>query len=172
MKKIYIAIICGLMPLSLPASAAIYKCTNSAGKVEFRDKPCASGTQQKNIKVKSPNTSFSHSGSSQMTTNDEELIKKGIEYMDHLKACSPYTRVFELAIFGTVKQEIIGKSNGRCHVVSTHFDYGTQEVCHYTDKTIALMTSKKKYSEVRSGQFTGSSDSLVSARMTAECIAE
>ena len=33
-----------LLFLAVPAQAAVYKCTNAAGTVEFKDKPCAPGS--------------------------------------------------------------------------------------------------------------------------------
>lgn len=33
-----------LLMLAAPAQAAVYKCTNAAGTVEFKDKPCAPGS--------------------------------------------------------------------------------------------------------------------------------
>lgn len=42
MKLCFAAV--ALLALAAPAQAAVYKCTNAAGTVEFKDKPCAPGS--------------------------------------------------------------------------------------------------------------------------------
>ena len=41
--------------------------------------------------------------------------------------------------------------------------------CSFTDETIALLTSAKKYEDARKGVLEGSTDSEESARMNKEC---
>lgn len=45
MKRISGLLVLGVLAAA-PAHAATYKCTNGAGRVEFRDRPCQSGSQQ------------------------------------------------------------------------------------------------------------------------------
>ena len=169
MKNIYIIVMCSLVLFSLPASAALYKCTNAEGEIEYKDKPCDSGTQEENIQQKS--TGSSRSNPDGALTRAEEFNnyqEGGIKYLDNLKKCNPFTHSFELPFFGKVKNQIVGKNNGRCHVI-TISGIGGKVICNYSDETIALLTSEQKYQEVRNGEFSGSSDSPESARMTTEC---
>ncbi|PCJ30157.1 MAG: hypothetical protein COA90_10255 [Gammaproteobacteria bacterium] len=162
MKNNYIIVMCGFMFLSLPASAALYKCKNEAGKIEYTDKPCESGSQEQNIQQKP-------TGSSSSNTDGLNAYQvSATKHLDNLKKCNPFTSSYKLPFFGKVKSKIIGKKNGRCHVIS-YSDFGGEVVCNYSDETIALLTSEKKYQEIRNGKFSGSSNSPEAARMSAEC---
>lgn len=150
------------MFLSLPASAAIYKCKNETGKIEYKDKPCESGSQEQNIQQKS-------NGSSNSNTDGLKAYQvSATKYLDNLKKCNAFASSYKLPLIGKVKSKIIGKNNGRCHVIS-YSDLGGEVVCNYSDETIALLTSEKKYQEIRNGEFFGSPNSPEAARMSAEC---
>jgi len=150
------------MFLSLPASAAIYKCKNEAGKIGYTDRPCESGSQEQNFQQKSKDN-FSY--------NTEELNVYQVnatKYLNNLKKCNSFASSYELPFIGKVKNNIVGKNNGRCHVI-TYSDLGGEVICNYSDETIALLTSEKKYQEIKIGEFFGSSNSPEAARMSAEC---
>ena len=52
----HIIVFAVLLALSLPASARIYKCTDSNGKLTFSDRPCSNTDQQEIIKNDAHNT--------------------------------------------------------------------------------------------------------------------
>lgn len=160
MNKNYIFVICSFMLLSLPASAAIYTCKNSAGKIGYQDRPCESESQEKIIQQKSK-------GRSSTGKLDASQVKT-IKFLDNLKKCNSFATSYKLPFFGKIKNEIIGKNSGLCHVI-THTDLGGKVVCNYSDETIALLTSEKKYQEIKTGKFSRTSYSLEAARMSAEC---
>ena len=71
------------MLFSLPASAAMYKCTNAAGKIEFTDRPCKSGTREENMKMRSAGSPPSNSsGELPEAENLKILQERGIKYLE------------------------------------------------------------------------------------------
>lgn len=171
MRNIYIIFICNLMLFSLPASAAIYKCTNAAGKVEFTDRPCKSGTREESMEKKSTGSPPSNSSGKLPEAEKLKILQEsGIKYLDSLKKCKPYVHSFELPLFGKVENKIIGKNKGRCHVILNN-EMSGESVCNFSDKTIALLTSEEKYQQIRNGEFSGGSSAAAEgSRMTAECV--
>ena len=164
MTKFLIIIVSALLIFSSPAFAALYKCTNEEGKIEYKDKPCSNGNQEQ-LQQKSTGSPNPAGGvnAGEMKNFQESSIK----YLDNLKKCNPFTHSYELPLFGKGKNIIVGRNSERCHVIMNS-DISGKIICNFSDETIALLTSKKKYQEIREGEFSGGSDAE-GARMTAEC---
>lgn len=151
-----------LMFFSLPVFAAFYKCTNENGKIEYRDKPCKDGKQE-TLQQKSARANLAG-----LTQNEVyDLMQDGKEFLDNLKQCKPHSFSYELPSFGASKNEIAGKKNGLCHVVSIS-KYG-ETTCDYSKETITLLTSDRKYREMEEGKLFGQQQTPETARMAKEC---
>ncbi len=168
MEKLFIIVVSYLLLFSPPAFATLYKCTNEDGKIEYKDKPCSGGNQEQIQQKSTGGASPSGEPGAGEISNYQE---KSMAFLDNLKQCKPINLSYEMPFFGKIKNQIVGKNNGRCHVI-TYSDIGGEVICNYSDETIAMLTSEEKYQEIRSGEFSGSSDSPEAARMTAECIVE
>ena len=90
-----------------------------------------------------------------------------VAYYDALKECTPGEYPLEAPGFGSFTHTINGTSEGRCSVHTKYKQFSL--TCAYSDETIALLTSAKKYEDARNGVFEGSTDSEESRRTNEEC---
>ena len=90
-----------------------------------------------------------------------------VDYYDALKECAPGEYPLVAPGFGSFTHTINGSSEGRCSVRTKYKQFSL--TCAYSDETIALLTSAKKYQDARNGVFQGSTDSEESRRANEEC---
>ena len=93
-----------------------------------------------------------------------------IQYLDHLKACTPHTFKYPHPFVPSFTgQDIIkGREGDKCHVTFIMPNNLKME-CELSAETIRLMTSEAKYREARAGEFQGSSSDPESKRVGQEC---
>ena len=92
---------------------------------------------------------------------------QAVAYLDGLKKCAPGQFHFSYPGLGDSRNTILGREDERCRVKIVHSNMHME--CSFTDETIALLTSAKKYENARKGVLEGSIDSEESARMNKEC---
>jgi hypothetical protein len=102
------------------------------------------------------------------SSQSDDYFKHYIQYLDHLKTCSPYKMSYRLRDDSGI-MAIKGKVGTKCHVVTTrNASHGVSD-CLFTPKSRKLFHSDAKYALARSHRLETDQSEAERSALLDEC---
>jgi hypothetical protein len=100
---------------------------------------------------------------------EKSNIVAALDYLDHLRSCTPYTFKYPVPLARSIAENIIlGKNGDACKV---NFDVPNccMAVCEFSPAAINALTAKAKYRKARAGRLSGSLSEAEDQKFGRQC---